>query len=261
MMPIKMIIVDDERIILESLETLIDWESIGVEVVGTANNGGDAIDLAFKLCPDIILSDISMPALTGLEMLKALREKELRVEVIFITAYGKFDYAKEAIKFGAYDYILKPIDENLLLETVARCVKKVRDDKVLLSHGVSGASAGSAGSAASEQPAYSGSKHLISAAIEYIHENFHKDITLSQVAGHLFITSTYLSKLFSSEMQESFSQYLIFYRMKVAKELLTTTHDKVYEIAAKVGYTDIAHFSKIFKRVTGQTPGGYRNRG
>ena len=258
MNPIKMMIVDDERIILESLETLVDWKSVGVEVVGTADNGADAISMALKLYPDIILSDISMPTCTGLEMLKSLREQELRVEVIFITAYGKFDYAKEAIKFGAYDYILKPIDENILLEAVSRCVKKIRDDESR-SYGNTGTE-NPAEILENEQSAYSGVKHLVSAALEYIHENFHKEITLSQVANHLYITPTYLSKLFSTEMQESFSQYLISHRMKIAKELLRDTHHKVYEVAAQVGYTDIAHFSKIFKRITGQTPKEYRNR-
>jgi two-component system response regulator YesN len=106
-----MLIVDDEYIILDSLKTLMNWESIGVEVTGTADNGAAAIDMAIKMQPDIILSDISMPYISGLEMLETLRRNKINTEVIFITAYGKFEYAQEAIRYGAFDYILKPIDE------------------------------------------------------------------------------------------------------------------------------------------------------
>ena len=381
MNPVKMMIVDDERIILESLETLIDWNSIGVEVVGTADNGAAAIDVAVRSKPDIILSDISMPALSGLEMLEALRIQQMRVEVIFITAYSKFDYAQEAIKHGAYDYLLKPIDEVLLLETVSRCANKVREEAARLSSGtdtetwakhldrgesvyyssitdvpaqsyhsepevkaaiVENIKAGSLeqihdalldffrlifhedntleadtvrlhcfelvdhllrelreykiqeylnstdkefnlkkriaacvtlddafevtqnlvvnfGNCVKDVQA-STTKRLVHAAIAYIHDNYHKDISLTSVADHLFITAPYLSKLFSAQMHESFSQYLLSYRINVAKELLRNTHEKVYEIAAQVGYTDIAHFSKLFKRSTGQTPKQYREQ-
>jgi len=374
-----MIIVDDERIILESLETLIDWNAIGVEVVGIADNGTTAINLAFQLQPDIILSDISMPSFSGLEMLETLRKEQLLVEVIFITAYSKFDYAKEALKYGAYDYLLKPIDENLLLETVSQCANKIRSERsqppfgsgseIWAEHLSQGRSAYYDGIAEEPTRVYhndmsvktaileqiktgtlenvqdvlldffrliahengvfepetirlhcfelvdhllrelreyqlqkylnksdkafnlkkriascatlddafevtqnlivnfghcvreiqnSGTKRLVHAAIDYIHDNYHTDITLSQVAEHLFITPPYLSKLFSTQMHESFSQYLLSYRIKIAKELLQDTHCKIYEVAARVGYTDIAHFSKLFKRVTGQTPKQYR---
>jgi len=248
--PLKMMIVDDERIILESLETLIDWKSIGIKVVATADNGATAIDLAASFLPDIILSDISMPTMSGLEMLEVLREKEMRVEVIFITAYSKFEYAKQAIKYGAADYLLKPIDETQLLETVSRCADKIRETT---SKQIDDADAD-----ISHQPPRTG--RLVYEALEYIHANYHKDITLSQVAGHLYITPTYLSKLFSTEVQVSFSNYLLSYRIKIAKELLRNTHQKIYEISEQVGYTDTAHFSKLFKRATSQTPNQYRNR-
>lgn len=379
---LKMIIVDDEFIILESLKKLINWHSIGIEVLGTADNGAAAIDLAFKLQPDIILSDISMPSFSGLEMLETLRKKQIQVEVIFISAYSKFEYAREAIKYGAFDYILKPIKEDQLLDTVSRCAKKIRgyseqprtssnsaEDwgehlknghsvyydgianeaprvyagfaevkaavlgqiKSADTDGISGALLDFFRLIAREGSIFdpdtvrlhcfelvdhilreledyqiqdylnssrktfnikkniascttldsafdvtrnllvnfsncvkeiqsNSTKRLINAAVDYIHENYHKDITLSQAAQHLYITPTYLSKIFSAEMHEPFSRYLLSHRVKIAKELLRDTRYKVYEVAARVGYTDIVHFSKLFKQITGQTPNQYRNR-
>ena len=94
-----------------------------------ADNGTATIDLATKQKPDIILSDISMPYISGLEMLETLRKNNINTEIIFITAYGKFEYAQEAIRYGAFDYILKPIDEKLLLSTVSRCAAKIRSEE------------------------------------------------------------------------------------------------------------------------------------
>ena len=247
---LKMIIVDDEAFILESLKTLIDWQSAGVEVVGIADNGTVAIDLTISLRPDIILSDISMPHLTGLEMLERIRKEQMQVEVIFISAHSKFEYAKEAIRHGAFDYILKPIQEENLLETVSRCVEKILASRESVQH---------LQEATDDQVEHS-SNYLINSALEYIRENYHKNITLSQVAQHIYITPAYLSKIFSVEMESTFSHYLLTYRINRAKALLRNTHDKVYEIALQVGYNDTAHFSKLFKQITGQTPSRYRNR-
>jgi len=379
---LKMIIVDDELFILNSLETLIDWSSVGVEVVGVADNGRVAIDLALSLKPDIILSDISMPHLSGLEMLEVIRREQLHIEVIFISAHSRFEYAKEAIRYGAFEYILKPIEEANLLETVGRCVKKIHDSREKSRHmadaayewmaQLDGGTSVYYDSIADKLPFYYGNlsdaqnsiavlvksmamdgiqdalldffrliardssildpvvvrlhcidlvvhvleelnvyriheymdshktldikksiascttldstfdvtqgflvefckclkevpeysnRHLISSVLDYIKENFHKNITLSQVARQIYITPTYLSKIFSAEVHKTFSQYLLSCRIDRAKHLLRNTHSKVYEIALQVGYSDTAHFSKLFKQYTGQTPNQYRNRG
>jgi len=249
---LKMIIVDDEVFILNSLETLIDWKSIGVEVAGTADNGSRAIELIDEKQADIILSDISMPHLSGIEMLEIIRKKQLLVEVIFISAHSNFDYARDAIRHGAFEYLLKPIREDVLLESVDRCAKKIRDFRM------KSKSFEDAADEWSGEP--NSGKHLVNSAISYIRSNYSKNISLSEVAQHIYISPAYLSKIFSSEMQETFSQYLLSYRINRAKELLRSTHDKVYEIALQVGYSDTAHFSKLFKQFTGQTPNQYRNR-
>jgi len=127
---IKMIIVDDERIIRESLNKFIDWKSIDVEVVGIADNGSTAIDLILNLQPDIVLSDIAMPQLNGIEMAALLRSHNIDAQIIFISAYSSFEYAKSAIQYGAFDYILKPIDEVHLLETVRLCVEKIKTARI-----------------------------------------------------------------------------------------------------------------------------------
>lgn len=122
---IEMIIIDDETIIRESLNRFIDWESIDVHVCDTAANGVAAMASILNHKPDIILTDIRMPGLDGLELIRLLKEQNLSAEVIFISAYTNFEYAQKAIRLGAFDYITKPIDEDAIFNTVNRCKQKI----------------------------------------------------------------------------------------------------------------------------------------
>ena len=122
---IRMIIADDERLIRESLHQLIEWEKYGVEVVATANNGKVALQQTLELMPDILLSDINMPEMSGVELIQALSEAHSPCKVIFLSAYSDFAYAQSAIRFGVYDYILKPIDEEQLIQTVLSCAQSI----------------------------------------------------------------------------------------------------------------------------------------
>lgn len=126
---LKLIIIDDEAIIRESLKHYIDWNSIDVEIAGLAANGSAGIELILEKQPDIILSDINMPLLNGIELIAFLNEHNITAEVIFISAYSKFEYAQAALHYKAFDYILKPIDEELLLSVVQKCTLKILQDR------------------------------------------------------------------------------------------------------------------------------------
>ncbi|MDD3360923.1 MAG: response regulator transcription factor [Hespellia sp.] len=124
-MMIKMIIIDDEAIIREGLKRFIDWQSIGVEICDTASNGMTAMASILNNKPDIILTDIRMPGLDGLDLIQLLKEQDVTSEVIFISAHSNFEYARRALLLGAFDYITKPVDEEELLNTVRRCRDKI----------------------------------------------------------------------------------------------------------------------------------------
>lgn len=125
----NMIIIDDETLIRESLKRFIDWESIGINICDTAANGVSAMASILNYKPEIILTDIRMPGLDGLELIRLLREQNLSSEVIFISAYTHFEYARQALQLGAFDYITKPIDEDELLNTVSRCKTKIEENQ------------------------------------------------------------------------------------------------------------------------------------
>lgn len=124
---IKVLIADDEKLICRLVQALADWETLGMEVVGTAENGLEALELVKTLEPDILITDIRMPACNGLELIRRAKELRPHLEVVIISGYAHFEYAHSAIQYGVGDYLLKPIKKDELMETLrkmkARCEK------------------------------------------------------------------------------------------------------------------------------------------
>jgi two-component system, response regulator YesN len=120
----SLLIVEDERWEREGLVHLWDWHELGIEVAGTAVNGVDGLNQAFRLQPDIIVTDIRMPGLNGLEMSKKIREKLSDVRIVVLTGYSDYEYTREAIAMNADDYVLKPLEEDELRATMQRVVEK-----------------------------------------------------------------------------------------------------------------------------------------
>lgn len=128
----KMMIVDDEDWVRERLIHTLDWESKGVQVIDEAANGVEALEKAKLKRPEIILTDIRMPNMDGLELIKQLKENRIQAKTIIISGYSDFDYAKKALILGAYDYILKPVEDDDLFETVERCMEQIRSERAQL---------------------------------------------------------------------------------------------------------------------------------
>ena len=122
----KLLIIDDESIIRNGLQQYINWNSLGIEQVQTAADGKAALDIIEHLEPHIILSDIKMPTMDGIELIKTLHEKSIKSKVIFMSAYSDFAYTQQAIHFGAFDYILKPIEEDKLIDIVKKCIAEIQ---------------------------------------------------------------------------------------------------------------------------------------
>ena len=132
-MLLKLLIVDDKPSEREGIANIIDWESIGITVVGTAENGLDGVEKARELKPDIIITDIVMPHLDGFKMVEAIREFIPNIKVIFISCFDNFSFAKSAINVNAMGYVLKPIIVGELMETVSKVtglhIKEVKEKK------------------------------------------------------------------------------------------------------------------------------------
>lgn len=125
----KLLIVDDEDWIRERLRYTIDWSQMGIEVVGEAADGEEALDITSRMLPDVVLTDIRMPGIDGLEYIKRLRDCNIHTKAIIISGFSDFEYAQKAIKLGAFDYILKPVEDEDLTDVVRRCLEEINVEK------------------------------------------------------------------------------------------------------------------------------------
>lgn len=125
----KVIIADDEPKIRRGLKNALNWDEYEIEIVGEAEDGEVALKLASELMPDIMLVDINMPFLNGLELIKAIKETLEECIIIVITGYDEFKYAQEAVKLQVFDYLLKPVVKNDLISTVVKACSTLTDNK------------------------------------------------------------------------------------------------------------------------------------
>lgn len=251
---LKVLVVDDEMFVRKGLVMETDWASLGFAVVAEAENGLEALEAVHKYQPDLIICDIRMPKMTGIEMLRELRREGNLVHVIFLTAYSEFEYAKEALKLYAFDYLLKPFEDGELEAAVTRARtviemrqggrKRLEEERVL---------------AVNEKNA--GKSRYIREALGYIAEHYSEsDISVGVIAQSLGISEGHLSHLFKKETNYTVMAYITRYRMRAAMRLLADCRNKVYEVAEKVGYKDITYFSSTFKKIVGMSPSEYQGR-
>lgn len=216
-------------------------------LVGMASDGREGLALIRREKPDIVLTDIRMPNLDGLTMLAALHSEFPRLQMTVLTAYRDFDYAQQAIKLGVCRYLLKPSKMEEITEAV-RCMterlhelppeRPEEDD--------AGSESGEAGS------------FIVRSALEFMQQHCTEHISLTDVADSVYVSQWHLSKIINRHTGQSFFDLLGSMRIERAKELLADPAMRVHAIAESVGYSDVAHFSKSFKKIVGRTPGEYR---
>lgn len=260
----KILLIDDETIIIEGLKKLVPWEEIECEVVGVAEDGLEGLELAQKLKPDIIISDIQMPRLSGLQMIKELKEKSKYTKFIILTGYREFEYAREAITLGVTRFLLKPTNLEDIKNAILEAINVIDDERTKvkdienLRKKLNKFNA--LNNDRNEDEEDDKITFLTGQAIKYIKDNYKNKLDLQTVADHLYISSWYLCKILKKEVGNSFIELLNEVRIQEAKNLLISSNYKVYEITEMVGYSDTPYFSKTFKKHVGITPNQYRNK-
>lgn len=238
----RLVIVDDEEKITEGIVNLFPWGEMGFEVVNAYSKGMDALHYIQNNSVDVLLSDIEMPDLNGIELCRKIQDKNIKV--IFISSYQKYEYFRSAILYQVEDYLLKPIK----FEELKKCFTKIRE-KLDLEYGENTEKL-------PENETYY--EKIIHEVENYIMEHY-RDCILEDVALHVNLSAGYLSKIFKEKSGRGFQDYLLKYRMKKACELLDDIHFKSYEVAHYVGYSNPKNFSRAFKAYFGKTPKEYRN--
>lgn len=239
-MPIKLLIADDEDMIRKGVAKYLQLHTDRFSKIYEAENGQEAIDLTLRYQPDMLLLDVQMPVKTGLDVMKEVQKAGLEPVTVILSGYDAFSYAQQAVKFGARDYLLKPVRAADILNTLNELADKYigKETEVVEEEEVT--------------------NPLVREATEYMQENYARDLSLTEVAEHLRISTGYLSTLMNQNLGCGFVDYLNQVRVNRACCYLEQNQLKNYEVAYKVGFNDEKYFSKVFKKIKGMTPKEYR---
>lgn len=244
----RVVLIDDEKIIVDGLTRVIKWEDYNCEVVGAAYDAAGGAALIRRLKPHIVFTDIKMPDQDGLTMLAGLKSEFPEMQIAVLTGYRDFNYAQEAIKLGVTRFLLKPSKMDELHEALS--AMKERLDKL-----PPDAAAGE------DEPCldrHAGS-FIVNQATAYIEEHYAQKLTLQEVADKCYVSQWHLSKLINKYTGNTFYELLNNVRIEKAKALLNDPKLKIGDIVDMVGYSDAAHFSRVFKRIVGVSANEYRN--
>ena len=243
-----MVLIDDEKIIVDGLTRVIKWADYNCEVVGAAYDAAGGAAFIRRLKPHIVFTDIKMPDQDGLTMLAGLKSEFPEMQIAVLTGYRDFNYAQEAIKLGVTRFLLKPSKMDELHEALS--AMKERLDKL-----PPDAAAGE------DEPCldrHAGS-FIVNQATAYIEEHYAQKLTLQEVADKCYVSQWHLSKLINKYTGNTFYELLNNVRIEKAKALLNDPKLKIGDIVDMVGYSDAAHFSRVFKRIVGVSANEYRN--
>ncbi|HHX11583.1 MAG TPA: response regulator [Clostridiales bacterium] len=247
----KVVIIDDEPIIVEGISRMVAWGNYNCKIVGTANDGLEGLDIIREIHPHIVITDISMPDLDGLSMIAALNTEFPNMEISILTGYRKFEFAQKAINLGVTRFLLKPSSMEELDEAIENMTNNLKLKDILPIEDSNNTNGQLVDNEASN--------FIVANAMRFIEQNYAHKITLSEVAEKTYVSQWHLSKLLNRNTGQSYSELLNGIRIREAKKLLKDPSLRIGEIAERVGFVDLPHFSRVFKKYVGVSANEYRN--
>lgn len=244
----NILIVDDEKLIRQGIAAMIKKMNTDFVCAYEAKNGKEALDILEAQDISLVITDINMPLMNGIELLKMIEESKHSPKTVILTAYEDFEYAREAIRYKVWAYLVKPVDRAELCAVITGIEKELEKEKgknrntkitdeLLGGRAVPG---------------------VIEKALRYIEDNYSKDIDLAMVSNYVSLNYSYFSQVFKVSTGYNFVDMLKKVRVEQAKKMLAATDYKVYEIAAKCGFGDPKLFMKTFRAEVNISPRQFR---
>lgn len=257
----KMLIVDDDMNTIDGLSNCLNWSEMGITEINYALNGVQALVIMESFPANIVLADIAMPQIDGMELARQLSERYPDVRIIFITAFWEKEYVKSAFQNGVVDYILKPVKIDELKHAIDNVLKRLNESQTreqyiltLEKHNEKELPA----EPVNLRPAALNSSDYLNQIKKLIDDNFMEDITIENMAETLYLSPQYICRVFKKEMGITINQYRTQCRMMRAAALIRNTDLQILYICNEVGYSDIKYFNKLFKEQFGMLPHKYR---
>ncbi len=235
----KVLLIDDEPPVHLAIRSLVDWATLGLREPQSACNGQEGLKCMERLRPDIAFVDMNMPLMGGADFLTVASRNHPYCQYIVVSGYDDFSYAKAAIRAGAVDYLLKPIDRAELERALRKAILRLPEKE--------------------QAPEDQTPTEVIANVREYISRHYQSDIRVEELAERFFFSKEYLTRLFRNQYGCAIYEYVLQLRMNNAREYLMDPGMSIQEIAEKIGYSSANYFGKAFKRRYGQTPSEFRD--
>lgn len=251
----RMIIVDDEAEMARMIRDLIDWTSLGIEVVDVCSDGAAGLQAIMLHHPDIVITDVCMPQMSGIELIKKATDAGCSVKFVIVSAFAEFEYARDAMQYGVKHYLIKPCSEGQILSAVNEVIVDMMQESARKS-----LVAKNRDSSSERERNYFSPQ--IESVLRICDENISDPgLSLKWISENkVFANPDYLSRRFLQETGHKFKEYLVSLRISKAKELMLNRNNaSVMDIAEKVGFGDNPqYFSSVFKKNTGMSPYEYK---
>jgi len=253
----NLLIADDEMVIRRGLQSL-DWASIGVSEVYTVRNGAEARELLLSTPIDLVIFDIKMPGMSGLELAAMVKEKSLDTAVVLLTGFSNFEYARDALRAGVYEYLLKPLRPKEILNTmedvIRRLERKRYQARLVRQHE---ATLGSFDTVAQVKNRFPQVSKTMSDILLHMASHFDQPLSLSGISEEHHFSVNYVSKMFKRETGFSFTEILTAIRMmNAAHQLLEDI--RVNQVSTQVGFSDQHYFAQVFRKTFGCPPSKFK---
>lgn len=259
---LRVLIVEDEEIIRNGLQYTIDWLSMNATVVGSACDGEQGLQMIKEFAPDIVISDIRMPRMDGLQMIEKAQNMDFNFIPIILTSYSDFSYAQQAINLRVFDYVLKPLDESKLKEVIKKAADAVEQKNQYKSLKKIADRATEENSAVTNIVLKTDSPNpAINTCLKTIENDFAGHPNIENLAAELKVSPSYLSRLFKKHTGTTFLDFLNRYRIQKAVNYLSQNTYRVYEVASMCGFSDYKRFYEVFRSYTGINPTDFVKQG
>jgi two-component system response regulator YesN len=249
----RVLIVEDEDIIRKGIAYTMDWVGMGCTIIGEAANGKEGIAKIKELSPDIVLADIMMPVIDGIEMIRLAQEESV-FKAIIMTSYADFEYAKQAIELGVSAYLMKPVDEEELKKNIEKVTAEIERDNQLRQFTEKMKTSDDIDTLFIKSDKENDYVQQVLAGTK---ERFGDKISIETFSEELGVSTSYLSRKFKEATGQTYLDFLNRYRVQQAVKLLETGTYKVYEVSDMTGFSDYKYFSTVFKKYTDSSPSDF----
>ena len=250
----KILLAEDDSALRYVYSKMKTWVEHGFEITAEASNGRMALEILEKQHFDLVVTDIRMPLVDGLTLLKEIKKRKINVFSILISSYNEFEYARQGLILGAFDFIVKPVSEESLGEVLDRAkIYLAEKNQTREIDDIVKSGAEDCGFSCECSP-------LVKRTCLFLSENMGRIVTMEDVAEGLGYNKDYFGKSFKKDSSVTFGSFLNAVKIEYSKRLIFTGEYKNYEISEMLGYSEPDYFTKIFKEITGITPAMYRKQ-